>query len=266
MSDINTIKETIAGDYSQLSRVSILRHLQDIIVVAVWHLENLFGLHKTEIQALLDKNIPGTLGWYREKVLKFQYGDTVVLIDYRPGYTIEDIAKQIIKYAHIAEQTGGIVVKVAKEDRTILLTGPEEDALVDYIHNIKYPGTSVFIVNLLADAITVELDIWVNPQLIDSTGLLIGELDEYPVKEAIMNYINQGEFGGLFVIQDFIDVIQAVEGVEKVRLLLVEAVPYSQIPIPVIIFDLASGIDLTEYESEAGHLIIESNDLTINYY
>ena len=242
-----------------------MRHLQDIISVAVWYLENAFTLHKTEVQAMLDKQIPGTLAWYREKTLAFQYNHTVVLIDYRPGYATEDADAQIIKYCHCTELITEVVIKVAKENRDERLTSSEKDALLEYLHAIKYPGTPIHLVDQNADIMTVELDVYVDHQLMSSDGESLGVKNTYPVQEAIISFINESEFGGKLVVNSLVDIIQAVDGVKRVSLKLIMAETDTNQGEPIIIFNLAGGIDLTEYESEAGHFIIDEADLTINY-
>ncbi|MEZ5195127.1 MAG: hypothetical protein R2764_01610 [Bacteroidales bacterium] len=110
--NIETIKERIASDYNDLSNVSILRHMQDVVAIAVKFLTELFESHKRTVQLIADSVQFGTINWYRAQVLKFQLGYDVDVISYdvgngdvvyRAGYTVEDATAQIIKHAAIAE-------------------------------------------------------------------------------------------------------------------------------------------------------------------
>ncbi|MEZ5195128.1 MAG: hypothetical protein R2764_01615 [Bacteroidales bacterium] len=156
-----------------------------------------------------------------------------------------------------------MIVKVAKEDKTELMSSAERDAFDAYMFDIKYPGTSIFVVNQLPDRFTIEVDVIVNKQIIDLTGSKIDNSLSKPVKEAILNFANGSEFGGVFSVNEIEDVIQAVDGVLSVRLMHISALAYSG--NTTIVYDLASGINILQYVSEAGHISLSEDDLTINY-
>lgn len=273
-SQITEIKETIAGDYSHLSSVSILRHMQDVVAIAVWYLIDLFRQHKNTVENTIKNGRLYGLDWYRDMILTFQYGHDLVLkevyidnMKYKiPAYDEIDEEAQIVKYSDVIPQLGGIVARVAKADRTTLLTQDEKDALAEYLHKVKYPGTPIMIVNQPADQMEIEIDAVVDPQLIDSTGKGVSTT-AYPVKDAIENYFESGEFGGKLNVNDFEEMLQGdngVEGVVSVRIKIMKATTHTL--INTVIYDLANGIHLFEYESEAGHFSIDpDNDLTINY-
>lgn len=258
---IAEIKQEIAGDYAHLSKVSVLRHLQDVIAVAVWLLQELFAAHKTEVQEIVDAARPGTLAWYRQQALNFQYGHELVLIDYIPGYAEEDEDAKIIAYCDVTENIGGIVMKVAKVDRTEVLTEAEDEAFRAYLSKIKHPGTSVALVNQLADEIVIDVDLVVNHEIINSQGKLQGT-NTYPVSDAIDDYFENGEFGGKLYVDHLIDVIQAVEGVISVKLNYLDAT--SATLVNTVIYDLSIGTNLMYYNSEAGHMVIDNGNSAIN--
>jgi hypothetical protein len=259
---IEQIKERIAGDYKDLSNVSILRHMQDVVAVAYRYLLDLFAVHRVELQEFADSMVPGTILWYRDQLLLFQSGYELEIIDFRPAYSVIDEEARIVAYAHVKEMLGGIMCKVAKADRTELFTVPELNAIDAYMKKIKHPGTAVLIVNQPGDAITIEVDVEINKELIDEDGKLIGTTT-YPVKDGIIDYINDGEFGGILTMNAMIDTIQSINGVELVRLKLVSATTHTL--VDTVIFDLSEGINLMSYESEAGYMVLDEADLTINY-
>lgn len=272
MSDINEIKQRIGVDYNDLSKVSITRHMEDVVVLSVDMLNTLFATHKSIVQQIADSGIYGILPWYRQQTLNFQYGHELQIIEvdlgngitvYRPGYAVEDESAKIIKFVAITELVGGILVKVAKADRDELLITAELDALTAYLFKVKYPGTSVNIVNQPADAFTIEVDVFVNKELINTAGNKVGSISTKPVRSAILTFINEYQFGGQFDVNLFEDHIQSISGVENVRLHHISAESHTL--VNTVIYDLETGINNIEYISEAGHISIDEADLTINY-
>lgn len=256
------IQQEIAGNYSHLSRVSILRHLQDVVAVATYIFQTILGLHKTEVQEIVGQARPATKGWYRARILEFQYGYSLEVVDGVPAYSEINEDARIIAFCHIAELIGMVVAKVAKEDREELLTQGELDALDDYIRDVKYPGTAVLVVNQPADELTMELDVWVDPAKIDSQGRTPGT-STYPISDAINTYFEEAEFGGKLSVSAFVDAIQQLDGVEEIRLLYIEANTHTD--VNTVIFDLENGINEVTYDSEAGHMIV-ADPLTINIF
>lgn len=265
--DINTIKERIAGDYKHLSSVSILRHMQDIVAIAVWHLQNLFALHKTEIDAQMERQYVHTLGWWRSQILAFQLGDDLTLVDYRPAYVMIDETAQIIKYCHCIDFDGKIQIKVAKDKRTELLSLAEKDALDVYINQIKYPGTKYQVINLLPDIVAMVVDVFIDKQTIDLDGKQIGG-DAYPVKEGIIAKVNDTEFGGELIVTDLIAYILSINGVEDVVLHNLESAydPGVGPLLHTFIYLLEDGINLGRHSAVSGHFTTDEVYLTINYF
>jgi hypothetical protein len=260
---IETIKERIAGDYNDLSKVSILRHLQDVVAIAYKLLTEIFDAHIIAVNTAIEASVPGTKGWYRDQLLKFQYGYDLELIDYRPAYSEEDIDAQIIEYVHVTERLGGIIAKVAKADRTELLTTEERNALLSYISKIKHPGTAVLLVNQPADEISLEMTVTVNKEIINTNGQLIANTYIYPVKDAILEFVNAGEFGGIINVDALVEYIRSEEGILHVNLELLTA--HTHTLVDTVIYDFSNEINLLEYESEAGHVSLDESDLTITY-
>lgn len=269
---INEIKQRIGIDYNDLSSVSITRHMEDVVAVAVDLLQTLYDTHQATVQQIADSGIYGIVPWYRSQILNFQYGHNLEVIEvdlgngitvYRPGYATEDEEAKIVAYAAVTESLGGILCKVAKEDRTVLLTTPEREALEAYLFKIKYPGTKINVVNQPADEFTVEVDVEVNKELINTSGEKISSSSTKPVEEAILSYLNESQFGGVFNVNLFEDHIQQVAGVVNVRLKIINVVTHTL--ISTVVYDLSNGINQFDYVSEAGHIVIDEADLTINY-
>ena len=67
-------REDALNGLNSNSRVAIWRLWVYIISVAIWSLEKLFDLHRTDIDKRLTELKPHTARWYRSKALAFQYG------------------------------------------------------------------------------------------------------------------------------------------------------------------------------------------------
>jgi len=254
---IEQIKERIAGDYNDLSKVSITRHFTDIVAVAVRYLQDLFFIHKAEVETIVAAMQIGTFEWWRQQISLFQYGHELLIIDYRPAYETIDEAARIVKYAHVAESLGSVVIKVAKELKTELLTQGERDALEAYIHKIKYPGTKTILVNLPADEVAMVIDVVVDREIIE-----IGT--DTTIKLAIVAYINDSKFGGLLNITALIDFVQSVTGVRDVFLREIVSTPNAGASVTV--YSFAQSIHHLQHESISGHWSLPEADLTLNLF
>ena len=252
---IEQIKERIAGDYSDLSKVSLTRHFTDIVAVAYRYLTDIFSIHKLQVQQIADSMQIGTFEWWRQQMFLFQYGYNLSIIDYRSNYETIDEDARIIKYCYVIEQIDKVVIKIAKYPKTELLTQDEEDAILDYIFKIKYPGTKTMIVNQLADEITLSVDVYVNHEIIEVTG-------NVSIKVSIIAYINNSEFGGIITVNALIDYIQSIDGVKDLNLKQLSA--DTSTGKNTVIYNLNSGINEISYESESGHYMLPSGNLTLN--
>ena len=99
MRTIEEIKETICADFmrnesvaelfgftpgdsftSHFSKVSVIGILFYIFAVAAWALEKLFDTYKGEVDTRIEEIIPHRPRWYRDKVLAFMKGKTLIEI------------------------------------------------------------------------------------------------------------------------------------------------------------------------------------------
>ena len=72
-------QEPALENLNSTSKVAIWRLWVYIISVAIWSLEKLFDLHRTDINKRLTELKPHTARWYRSKALAFQYGFSLSL-------------------------------------------------------------------------------------------------------------------------------------------------------------------------------------------
>lgn len=237
------------------SRVAIWRLWVYLTAYAIWMFEKIQDTFKDEISELISTTRFGTLPWYQEIALLFQYGDALEYVDYRFQYAIVDTDKQIIQRSAAVAANGQVTLKVAKlsgDDPVKLSTG-ELAAFNSYLTDLKPPGEVVAVISLDADLLKLYAEIIYDPQVLNSDGSSI--LDgTFPVELAIDEYLSGIVWDGKFNMRKFEDAIQAVNGVIDI----VPGTCYGKAAA-------ASTYDtiVSNYYSVAGYMVIDpANDLS----
>ncbi len=207
--------QTLLADLTTASRVAIWRLMFFIVSVSIWTLEKLFDEHVAWIENRALELIVGTVKWYNTISLEFQYGDSLVLVGDTYQYSPVVEANRIISLASVNEVGGQVLIKVAKLSGStpIPLTTPELDAFKYYINKRKFAGVIINAISRAADQLKIQYKIYYNPLVITSTGESISSPGNFPVEDAINNYIKNLPFDGIFKITDLTDKIQLAAGV-----------------------------------------------------
>ena len=152
-----------------------------------------------------------------------------------------------------------VYIKVAGEDNNGIrstLTDEEELALRQYLALIKDAGVRIVLVNRPADELRLSLDVHYDPLVLDAQGATLDGTNNEPIQDAIRNYLSQLTFDGELTLTALTDQLQQVPGVV----------------IPVIntahsrYGNVQDWTPINEvYQSDAGHLSIADDDLTIHY-
>lgn len=215
---------------STSSKTAVWRLFAYIIAVAIYIHEQLFNNYKEEIEAIVAAAPVGTLPWYKDQVLKYQFNDTLQYINERYQYSIYDESKQIVKLCAVEERAGGIIViKVADLDSNqvpVALSATQKTALAAYIQKIKFAGVGFFLISQAADLLKINATIYFDPIYTQAT---IAQR----VEQAILAYITNLPFNGVLTINALIDAVQAVVGVNDITVQGMEtkyaALPYTAI-------------------------------------
>lgn len=202
------------------SRTSVRRIWTYVIAYAMWLLDKLFDLHRTEVSDLLAEKKPHRLRWYRNKALDFQYGcdlkeDSDVYDN--TGLTDEQVqASKIIKYSAVVESVpeSRLIVKIATEVGGLLqpITLGQRSAFVAYIAEVKDAGVNVSVINYLPDRLYLSIQIYYDPLVLDAQGNSILNGGR-PVETAILEYMKELPFNGELVLVHLVDKLQKVSGV-----------------------------------------------------
>lgn len=184
---------------------------------------DIFGVYRTELQAIADRAAAATLPWYRLQALRFQWdGSNAYWLDFDPDsqqvrYNVTNPAARIVQYAAATEVpngTGGlkVLLKVAAAnpagDPTPLPGTPTNTAtalgaFIAYTRQIKPAGIRVDTVSLPPDLLTIAATVWV-PGTVDHGAVRTA------IEAAVLNYLRtQIPFNGRLYRERLRDAMQA---------------------------------------------------------
>ena len=223
-------QEPALESLNSTSKVAIWRLWVYIISVAIWSLEKLFDLHRTDIDKRLTELKPHTARWYRSKALAFQYGYYLAPDSdkYNNQWLTEEQieASKIIKYSAVVESKneGRLIVKIAGEQGDTLqpITDVQRKSFEAYLQEIKDAGVRLSVVNYQPDVLHLQMKIVYDPLVLDSNGQSITKATK-PVEETIKSYLKRLPFNGELVLAHLIDALQQAEGVKIPHLVLAQS-------------------------------------------
>lgn len=215
----------------QVSSVNLIKLLLDVVAAGIYFHEQVFERDKAEMIALLQTKRPHQLQWYRDKALVFQYGPSYASEDMRnlfpdtdefdntdiegtnPEAVIE--RERIVKYAAAVERGGRVYIKVAKgeDDAREPLAPQEVKAVEKYFSKIKDAGVIVEIVSRKADELSLALDIYYDPMILDEAGNRLDGEGQDTVRETIKKFVQNLPFDGVYKNSALIDRLQKLPGV-----------------------------------------------------
>lgn len=251
----------LAPLFTSTSAVALFRLIAGIVGWFGWTIDSLHDTFKIEVDEIIATKKPHSERWYAVKALAFQLG---FALDWESDVydntgVSEDLveASKIIKYAAVREQVRGLRIKVAKLVGTDLgpLSNVELDAFTQYMRVIKDAGVKLFISSTVADQLLLGLVIRYDPLVLNSNGARLDGVTATPVKDAIIEFLKNLPFNGVFSVQKLIDAIQNVEGVIDVAITAVQTkyglLPFTTVNISVI--------------PDSGYLRMEDANLSITY-
>jgi hypothetical protein len=232
-----------------------------VVAVVMAVLDNLFDLHKSDVDTQLATKKPHGLQWYRDLALRFQYGQELAPESdayTNAGLTDDQInAQLIIAQAAVTEISGKLRLKVVKlvNGDYAQLVDDEKTAFAAYIENQKDAGVTVDIDSLPPDSLKLAIDVFYDPLVIKSDGSRIDGSAQTPVPDATNAYLKNLKFNGEYADNRLQDALKLVTGVQLINIKLSQA-KYGLFPF--------TNIDEV-YIPDAGYLRIANGDLTINY-
>ncbi|BFM42666.1 hypothetical protein CFS9_13070 [Flavobacterium sp. CFS9] len=204
---------------AEFSLVSLENIIFEIVALMVELHEKMFDQNVVEVLEIIETKMPHRASWYRTKALSFQYGfDLITDTDKydNNGFTDEQIeASKIIKYSAVTQNGGQLLIKIASESNDLLapITPPQKQAFDAYVREIADCGVKYIVINNPADILLLNMKVFCDPLVLDSTGMSI-LYGNYPVQEAILQYMKELPFNGELVLFDLETKIKAVDGVK----------------------------------------------------
>lgn len=211
--------ESSLDTVNSTSKVAEWNLWMDVVAFCIYSLEQLFDFFKSDVDATIAAMKPHTLQWYVTKAKDFQLG--VDLPDDSDTYALvppADESIMIIKSAAAVELPGlnMVRIKVAKSTGGVLeaISEGEMDAFTEYMRRIKDAGVRLDVNSTDPDDFQLSIKIYYDPLVIDADGARLDGTDDVPVKNAINKFLEEMPFNGWFVLNELIDAVEAVEGVE----------------------------------------------------
>lgn len=251
--------QQLQTDLNSSSKVAIWRLWAYMMSVAIWTHESFWEVFRAEVDEVAANAIAGTIRWYQEQILGFQFGDLLTYNNDTGRYTYPTITvtNQIVERCVVIEQSNGsLAVKVAKLDsgQPIALTTAEQTALAAYIKKFRFAGTKFILISGAGDILKIEASIYYDA-LVEVAVL------QALVEASIVSYVSNLPFNGEFVLSKLIDEIQLISGINDVVLSSVKTKEFAADSYQPInrIFEPTYGY--FKLDDTAGNTLVD----TINY-
>lgn len=206
---------------SVFSLVSLENIWFEIVALAHFIHESYFDQHVKEVNEKLANEKPGGLPWYRTMALRFQFGFNLLgdtdKFDNGTATTEQIEASKIIKYSAVNEalDSSRVIIKIAGEENGVLTNftdSTQVEAIENYFKRIKIAGTDLTIINYRADKLYLNIQIKRDALVLNESGLSILN-GNYPVVDALKEFMKELDFNGELRLSALVDKLQAVAGV-----------------------------------------------------
>ena len=203
------------------SKMSIINAFTWVTAAAIYSFETLLDVFTTDIAKTFTQRINGTSAYYANAMLKWQYGDDLIINDEGTAfhYATEDTTKRLITHVSYQEyyneefKDNILILKVASgEGRSLSQLSDEElIAARAYLNQIKFAGVKCNVVSRRGDVLVPRLTVYYDGAI--TTEELYDNIDT-----ALIDFIVNMKFDSLVYSQKIIDAIQKVEHVTDVHI------------------------------------------------
>ena len=203
------------------SKMSIINAFTWVTAAAIYSFETLLDVFTTDIAKTFTQRINGTSAYYANAMLKWQYGDDLIINDEGTAfhYATEDTTKRLITHVSYQEyyneefKDNILILKVASgEGRSLSQLSDEElIAARAYLNQIKFAGVKCNVVSRRGDVLVPRLTVYYD-------GAITKEELYDNIDKALIDFIVNMKFDSLVYSQKIIDAIQKVEHVTDVHI------------------------------------------------
>lgn len=261
---------TTLSDLTSDSKVSIWREFLFIVAFMANFIKELTEVHQQEVEYLIDNQKLTSINYYRTTVLNYRHGHPFnrESLTYADGYTEEQIeAAKLVKRAAVqpvnVEGRRKLFLKLATENANGELSKiPEATMLLiqEYMQANIGAGTYIEYFSDNADELKMEMDIYIDPLVLNTDGTRIDGTDNEPVPKAIQEFFKDKnfKFDGELVLSLLADKIQEVQGVES------RSVSFKKVEAS---YTTPASFNLINerYTANSGYFRIAPENLKINY-
>lgn len=201
------------------SKMSIINTFTWVVAASIYSFETLLDIFMTDIANVFNSRINGTPAYYANAMLKWQYGDDLVVNEEGTAfhYATEDTSKRIITHVSYQEyyseefRDNVLVLKVAtgEGDSLTRLSDEELIAARAYLNQIKFAGVKCNVVSRMGDVLVPRVTVYYDGAI--SKEELYDNIDN-----ALTQFIVNMDFDSVIYAQKVIDAIQKAEHVTDV--------------------------------------------------
>lgn len=252
-SSLNAFKFVSEGG----SSVSVFNCIISTIALSIYTFEVILDAWTTNITNIANAAVAGNAKWVQSQILKFQYGDTVTMVNYVPTYATINLANRIVTQCAVKDLGNGTIqIKVAQGSSSPYspLTSPQMTALQNYYFGtsstpgVGFAGVKASFVSLNPDRLYLSANVYYYGQYVAATV-------QTNVIAAINTFLitfNSTAFDGRIYMDKLRIAIENVAGVSRVQFLSVQG------RAQTVAFGSGTIIDIQGfYDTVAGHIISE---------
>ena len=203
------------------SKMSIINAFTWVTAAAIYSFETLLDVFTTDIAKTFTQRINGTSAYYANAMLKWQYGDDLIINDEGTAfhYATEDTTKRLITHVSYQEyyneefKDNILILKVASGEGRSLSQLSDEELIAGraYLNQIKFAGVKCNVVSRRGDVLVPRLTVYYD-------GAITKEELYDNIDTALIDFIVNMKFDSLVYSQKIIDAIQKVEHVTDVHI------------------------------------------------
>lgn len=221
--EVLTPEEVAQEQPTSTSIVAQWRKLVYAVALCAHFIDTLIEEATARMEVLIASQRVHKISWYQEQALRFQYGMATDANGYYNNTGLDDdaiAAMRVFKYAAITRtvQQGAIILrcKVAGDDGSGNLVQNSQAEIAAgqaFMTDNSDAGTNLILTSGAGDDLKVTIDVYFDPQVLDSEGKRLDGTNDTPVLQATQAFLKEIEFNDTYVKTFHTDAIQRVNGV-----------------------------------------------------
>lgn len=255
--------QTALSGVNSTSNVAIYNLWAYCVAVVIWLQYQYYDQFKADMNVMIREQKQYSRQWFRTKALEYRHGED--LPDNSDEYPTEvdentnlPVTRAAVEERELQNRKH-LFIKVATGDDDLApVTDQVKTGLEEYFAHIKPAGTKIILFSEVADELRLSIRFYYNPLILDNTGARIDGSDDTPVQNAIRSFLKDLPFNGELRLSNLTDTLQSLDGCAD-RDVYVDEAYYR--------FGTLSSFQpfTSNYFSNAGYMVIDENDLDIQF-